>query len=64
LNNSLELVINKIITLNKKMSIIYIWIILISVIVGLCSSIFFISDIHNNLEDYIKVYESLKGKSK
>jgi hypothetical protein len=44
------------------MSTIYIWIILICVIMGLSSSIFFISDIHNNLEDYIKVYESFKRK--
>jgi hypothetical protein len=44
------------------MSIIYIWLILISVIISLCFSIFFITDIHNNLEDYIKVYQSMKGK--
>jgi len=62
LNHNLELIINKIITLNKKMSTIYIWIILIFVIVSLSFSIFFITDIHNNLEDYIKVYESFKRK--
>ena len=62
INNSLELIINKIITLNKKMSIIYIWLILISVLISLCFSIFFITDISNNLEDYIKVYKLVKGK--
>jgi len=64
LNISLESIINKVITLNKKMSIIYIWIILISVIISLCFSIFFITDISNNLEDYIKIYESFKSKGK
>lgn len=62
INDSLELIINKVITLNKKMSIFYIWLILISVLISLCSSIFFITDISNNLEDYIKVYNSIKGK--
>jgi len=62
LNRSLESIINKVITLNKKMSIFYIWLILISVIISLCFSIFFITDISNNLEDYIKIYKSFKSK--
>lgn len=62
INIILELIINKIINLNKKMSIFYIWLILISVLISLCSSIFFITDISNNLDDYIKVYNSIKGK--
>jgi len=44
------------------MSIFYIWLILISVLISLCSSIFFITDISNNIDDYIKVYNSIKGK--
>jgi hypothetical protein len=44
------------------MSIFYIWLILISVIISLCFSIFFITDISNNLEDYIKIYKSFKSK--
>jgi len=62
INIILELIINKIITLNKKMSIIYIWLIIISVLISLCSSIFFITDISNNFDDYIKGYNSIKGK--
>jgi hypothetical protein len=61
-NNNLEFYINKIITLNKKMSTFYIWLILVSLIVALSSSIYAINDIHNNLDDYITVYNSIKGK--
>lgn len=62
INNILELIINKIIIVNKKMSIYYILLILISILISLCSSIFFITDISNNLDDYIKNYNSIKGK--
>lgn len=62
INIILKLIINKVIILNKKMSIFYIWLILISVLISLCSSIFFITDISNNIDDYIKVYNSIKGK--
>lgn len=63
-NNSLEFYINKIIALNKKkkMSTIYIWLILLSKIVGLSSSIYVINDKQNNFEDYITVHKSIKGK--
>lgn len=61
-NNILEFYINKIIVLNKKMSTFYIWLILISIIIGLSSSIYAINDIQNNLDDYIRVYNSIKGK--
>jgi hypothetical protein len=61
-NNILEFYINKIIVLNKKMSTFYIWLILISVIIGLSSSIYAINDIQNNLDDYIRVYKSIKGQ--
>ena len=61
-NNNLEFYINKIIALNKKMSTIYIWLILFSIIVGLSSSIYVINDIQNNLEDYITVHNSIKDK--
>jgi hypothetical protein len=61
-NNNLEFYVNKIIALNKKMSTFYIWLILLSLIVGLYSSIYVINDIQNNLEDYITVHNSIKGK--
>ncbi len=62
LNNNLEFYINKIISLNKKLSMFYILLILFPVIIGLSSSIYAIHDIQNNLDDYIFVYKSMKGK--
>jgi hypothetical protein len=44
------------------MSTIYIWLILLSKIVGLSSSIYVINDKQNNFEDYITVHKSIKGK--
>ena len=59
-NNILEYYLNKIISLNKKMSIIYIWLILITLVVGLSSNNYALNDLSNNLDAYIAVYNSLK----
>jgi hypothetical protein len=61
-NNNLELYLNKIITLNKKMNTIYIWLILIILIVGLYSSVYAIHDLNSNIDSYVNVYINLKNK--
>lgn len=62
LNNSLEFYVNKLLKINKKVSTMYIWLILVSVIFALGTSIFFIHDIITNLDKYITKYESMKDK--
>ena len=59
LNENLEFFINKIITLNKKMSIIYIWLILITLMAGLFSSAYAIHELYNNIDSYINVHNSI-----
>lgn len=61
-NNSLECYINKIIVLNKKMSTIYIWLTLITLILGLYSSIYATHDLYVNIDSYVNVYINLKNK--
>lgn len=61
-NKNLEFFLNKIITVNKKISKIYIWIILVSIIFALSSSIFFIQDIYTNLDDYVRISKFVKTK--
>ena len=58
-NNTLQIYINKIITLNKKMSIFYIWLILI---IGLYSCIYGLQYIYTNIDSYVNVYNNLKNK--
>ncbi len=52
--------LNKIISLNKKMSVLYIWLILITLIIGLSFSAYACNDLCNNLESYINVHNNLK----
>ena len=59
LNNKLEYYLNIIIKLNKKMSFIYIWLILVALIVGLSFSGYASSELYNNLDSYIAVHNSL-----
>lgn len=59
LNKSFEYYINKIIILNKKMSVIYIWLIIIVLIFGLYSSLYAIQDLHTNIDSYVNVYINL-----
>lgn len=59
-NNTLEFYINKIIELIKKMSTMYIWLILIILIVGLYSCVYAIHDLYINIDSYINVHINLR----
>ncbi len=59
INNKLQYYLNQIIKLNKKMSSIYIWLILVTLIVGLLFSGYGSSELYNNLDSYIAVHNSL-----
>lgn len=59
-NNKLEFYLNKIIKLNKRMSIVYIGIILITLIFGLSISAYVCHDLYANVDNYIAVHNSLK----
>jgi len=61
-NNTLQEYINKIITLNKKMSIFYIWLTIVILIVGLYSCIYGLQDVSTNIDSYVNVYNNLKNK--
>jgi hypothetical protein len=60
LNNSLEYYLNVIIALNKKISVIYIWLLLIIFMVALLSNIYAIRDLSINIDSYINVYNNIK----
>jgi hypothetical protein len=55
----LEYYLNIILKLNKKMSFIYIWLILVALLVGLSFSGYASSELYNNLDSYIAVHTSL-----
>lgn len=61
INNSLEYYLNKIIKLNKDMSNIYMWLILILLLIGLSLSGYASSELCNNIDSYVDVYNSLKN---
>jgi hypothetical protein len=60
INRNLESIINKLISANKKMSSIYIWITIIFLIIGVYSSIFALEDLIKNLESYINIHNKFK----
>jgi len=62
LNKSLETYINKIIYLNKKVSIFYVWFIILLLIIGFCTIYYLSYELYNNLDKYIKVHNYLKKK--
>jgi Cytochrome C and Quinol oxidase polypeptide I len=59
INNGLEYYLNKVIKLNKKMSIVYIWIILITLVLGLSFSAYTCNDLYSNINSYVDVHKSL-----
>ena len=61
-NNFMEYYLNKIIKLNKNMSNIYIWLIIILVI-ALSFSVYTCADLYNNIDEYVNVHNSLKENS-
>ena len=63
LNNTLEYYINKMITLNKKISIIYIWLIFIIVISALSCSIYISYGLYNNIDRFIAFHNYVIGNT-
>lgn len=61
LNNNIEYYLNLIITLNKKMSTVYILLLLIILLVGIYSNIYAIHDLNVNIDSYVKVHNNLKN---
>lgn len=59
INNKMLYYLNMIIKLNKKMSFIYIWLILVTLIAGLSFSGYASGELYNNLDSYIAVHNSL-----
>jgi hypothetical protein len=62
INNKLEYYLNKVIALNKKMSVIYIWIILVLLVLGLSFSALNCSELYTNIDSYILVHNNINNK--
>ena len=60
LSTNLNKYLNKLIILNKRVSVIYIWLILVMLLIGLTASVYFSSELYNNLDKYIDIYNNLK----
>jgi len=58
-NEKLNYYINKLIFLNKKMSILYTWLALLILIVGLLLNNYFIHELFTNLDSYVLVHNTL-----
>lgn len=54
--------LNKIILLNTKLSVVYIWLALILLMIGLTASVYFSYVLYINLEKYIEIHNSLNSK--
>ena len=61
INNKLEYYLNKIIYLNKKMSVIYIWLMILSLILALSFSAYTCNELYTNIDSYINVHNSIKN---
>ena len=60
INSNLEYYINKIISLNKKMSTVYIWLTLLILIFSLSFSIYAAHELYSNLDGYIIEHTNIK----
>jgi hypothetical protein len=62
LGNKLNMYINKLIVFNKKVNIIYIWLILFIILIGLAASGYFSTELYDNLDKYITTYNYIRNK--
>lgn len=58
LNNYL----NKLIAFNRKVNVVYIWLILLILLIGLAASGYFSTELYDNLDKYISAHNLLKNK--
>ena len=54
--------LNRLVVLNKKVNIIYIWFILIMLLIGLAISVYFSYVLYRDIDKYIDIYNKLKNK--
>jgi len=59
INNKVEFYLNKIIKLNKQMSVVWIWFGLVTIVFGLSFSAYAIYDILINLDSYVNIHSRL-----
>lgn len=60
LGNKLNNYLNKLIVFNKKVNVIYIWLILLIILLGLAASRYFSYELYNDLEKYISTHNFSK----
>lgn len=54
---------NKIIKSNKQVSVIWIWIGILSITFALCFDAYTLQDVYNNIDNYVKIHNSLHSNS-
>lgn len=62
LGTNLNYYLNKLIKFNKKVSIVYIWLILIILLISLAYIGYFSSELYNNIDKYINIHNFVKNK--
>ena len=62
LGTNLNYYLNKLIKFNKKVSIVYIWLILIILLISLAYIGYFSYELYNNIDKYINIYNFVKNK--
>ena len=61
-NSNINYYLNKIIALNKKMNIIYLFLVIILLLYGLALIIYIENEIYTNIDMYVSIYNNLKKK--
>ena len=61
LSPSLNKYLGKLIFLNKKVSVVWIWLALLILLIGLTSSLYFSHDIYSNLDRYVEIHRLFRN---
>ena len=62
LNPNIKKYLEKIISLNKKVSVVWIWLTLLILLIGLASSSYFSYELYNNIDKYVDTFNIYKNK--
>lgn len=62
MNNGLEYCLNKVISFNREIITIYIWLLILILIVMLAYSAYISNDLYTNIDSYVYTYNNLKNQ--
>jgi hypothetical protein len=57
-----DIYLNKLVSMNKKVSVLFLWLAILLLLIGILGSLYFSNELYNNIDKYIDIHNFVKNK--